>query len=80
MLKNITVKCISKENAMKVRPHLGATNVNYINEELQKKPDSLILVWHQQYYKMELTRLRRSVTWLKRQCFLRGEFDPLQKT
>ena len=46
MLKNITGWVISRDHAIKIRPHPGATSVdmiNYIKPELRHKPDIIFL-------------------------------------
>ena len=46
MLKNISGSWISRDHAVKIRPHLGATAVDmidYIKPELRHQPDIIYL-------------------------------------
>lgn len=56
---------------MNVRPYLGATSVDYITSKETRI--HYICSVTPTIIQMELTRQRKSITWLRRECFLQGE-------
>ena len=53
---------------MTVRPHLGATSVDYITSQETRNP-----LYLQCDTNNNANGVNKSITWLRRECFLQGE-------